>query len=131
MSGNPEAWSFPQGVAASRKAKEKQEESEQARRDASRDLAECEQAYRLALAQKIVTLTAEGAPATVAKDRARGDKEVAHLGYLRDVAKGVLDAEETRAWRHTADRKDVNEFIIWSRLVAPMGEQSEPVGRGA
>ncbi len=124
-----QAWDFFQGVAASRKAKEKQEESEQARRDASRDLAECEQAYRLALAQKIVTLTAEGAPATVAKDRARGDKEVARLGYVRDVAKGILDAEETRAWRHTADRKDVNEFIIWSRLVAPLGEQTERPGR--
>ena len=131
MSDRREAWDFFQGVEASRKAKEKQEEAEQARRDAATALAGYERAYRTALAQKIVSLIAEGKAATVARDLARGDDQVAHLGYLRDVARGVLEAEETRAWRHTSDRKDVNSFVEWSRMVAPLGEQHEPVRAAA
>lgn len=113
MSDSP--WTFPQAVAAARRASEVQKAGEQAVRDASADLAEKERQYRLALAKCIVTQHAEGAAWTVAQDLARGDRQVAELRYLRDVAKGVLDAAEQRAWRHTADRKDTLEFIEWSR----------------
>lgn len=126
-----EPWDFADAITASRKATEAQKAAEQARRDASRDLAECEQAYRLALAQRIIEVQAAGSAWTVAQDLARGDKQVAKLRYLRDIAKGVLDAAEQRAWRHTADRRDVNEFVVWSRLVAPLGEQSESAIRRA
>lgn len=124
-------WDFAEAVAAARKGHEAQREAEQVRRDASEKLAKREQAYRLALARKIVEVQAAGSAWTVAQDLARGDKDVAQLRYERDVAKGVLDAEETRAWRHTADRKDLTEFIQWSRIVAPLGETPEPGSRAA
>ena len=112
-----EPYDFPEAVAAARRAAEAQKAGEQAVRDASADLAEKERLYRLALAKRIVEVHAEGAAWTVAQDLARGDETVARLRYERDVAKGVFDAASQRAWRHTADRKDVLELIAWSRLV--------------
>jgi hypothetical protein len=125
VSGNPEAWTFDQGITASRRAKEGQEAAEAERRDTSERLASAEMAYRLALAKEITRQHADGVAWTVCQDLARGDERVAALRYERDVARGVLDAAEQRAWRHTADRKDVTEFLQWSRIVAPLGERSE------
>jgi thymidylate synthase ThyX len=106
--------------------------AEQFRRDASEALAEAERTYRVALAKRIVAVHGEGAAWTVAQDLARGDKQVADLRYDRDVAKGVLDAAETVAWRHTADRRDLSKLIDWSMRVAPDGqyEQDERAPRG-
>ena len=106
---------FPEAVAATRRAAEAQKDAEQTRREAAAELAEKERAYRMALAKEIVHQHSEGAAWTVAQDLARGSKHVADLRYERDVARGVLDAAEQRAWRHTADRKDMHEFICWSR----------------
>lgn len=108
-------YDFPDAVAAARRAAEAQKAGEQAVRDASSDLAEAERLYRVALARQIVQAHADGAAWTVAQDLARGHGPVADLRYHRDIAKGVLDAAEQRAWRHTADRKDTLEFIQWSR----------------
>lgn len=127
MSGNPEAWSFDEARNASRRAHENQSGAEQARRDAAEGLALAERLYRTNLACRIVELKAEGMPATVCQDIARGDAGVADLRYERDVRQGVLDAVEQAAWKFTADRKDVNEFVQWSRIVAPLGEQIEQV----
>ena len=126
MSGNPEAWSFHQAVEASRRGKEGQADAESARKDAMTEYALAEKLYRVELAKRIVELIAEGKPATVAKDLARGDKRVSDLGYNRDVAEGMRDIAEQRAWRHTADRKDIQELIEWSRIVAPLGQTQEP-----
>jgi hypothetical protein len=130
---NPEAWDFVTATARSRQAHENQSTAEQARRDAAEGLALAERLYRVNLARRIVELKAEGMPATVCQDLARGDKQVADLRYERDVKQGVLDAAEQAAWKFTADRKDVNEFVQWSRIVAPLGEQVEdqPVRRAA
>lgn len=106
---------FPEAVAATRRAAQAQRDAEQARRDASTTLAEAERVYRVALAKRIVEVHADGAAWTVAQDLARGDKHVADLRYARDVARGVLDAAEQRAWRHTADRRDMHELVCWSR----------------
>lgn len=108
-------YDFGEAVAAARRAAEAQKAGEQAVRDASADLAERERDFRRALARKIVEVHAGGAAWTVAQDLARGDDGVADLRYARDVAQGVLEAAQQRAWRHTADRKDVLEFINWSR----------------
>lgn len=108
-------FTFVEAIAAARRAAEAQKDAEQARRDAARDLAEKERVYRKALATQIVQEHADGAAWTVAQDLARGNSRVADLRYERDVAQGVLDAAEQRAWRHTADRKDMGEFIRWSR----------------
>lgn len=125
---NPTPWDFTEATAAARKATEAQKEAEQARRDATSSYADAERIYRMALAKRIVELHAEGCAWTVAQDVARGDKGVAQLKYLRDVAEGVKAAAEQRAWRHTSDRRDVNELIAWSRIVAPLGQQTEPAG---
>lgn len=110
-------YDFSDAVAAARRAAAAQKDGEQAVRDASAELALHEQAYRVELAKEIVRQHADGAAWTVAQDLARGAPHVADLRYRRDVAKGVLEAAQQRAWRHTADRKDVLEFITWSRLV--------------
>ena len=120
-----EAWDFHEAVRATRKAKEAQIEAEKAREAAATDLAEKELAYRKALALEIVSKNAAGAAWTVSQDLARGEPHVAQLRYERDVAQGVLDAAEQRAWRHTADRKDALALIEWSRIVSPLGEQRE------
>lgn len=125
MSEFVQPYDFAEARAKVDEASRAMKAAEQARRDASRALADAERAYRVALARKIVEVHAEGAAWTVAQDLARGDKQVADLRYLRDVAKGVLDAAETVAWRHTADRKDLAALIAWSMRVAPDG-QSEP-----
>lgn len=130
MSDNREAWDFHTALSASRKGKEGQEAAEKARGDATEAYALAERLYRMALSKRIVELIAEGKPATVARDLARGESPVADLGYERDVAEGVRDIAEQRAWRHTADRRDIQEFVQWSRIVAPLGEQ-QPVRSAA
>lgn len=112
---NESPYTFGEAVAAARRGAQAQQAGEQAVRDAAADLAEKERGYRVALARKIVEVHAGGAAWTVAQDLARGDQGVADLRYHRDVAAGVLEAAQQRAWRHTADRKDVLEFIEWSR----------------
>lgn len=126
MSTERQAWDFFQAVEASRKGKEGQAAAEAAREQAAEEYAAAERAYRRALALKIIELRAADWPATVCADLARGDEHVANLRYSRDVAEGVKDAIEQRAWRHTADRRDVTQLIEWSRIVAPLGEQREP-----
>lgn len=54
--------------------------------------AEAEQAYRVALAQKILLLRDAGFPATLIGDLARGDREVARLKLERDCAESVYDS---------------------------------------
>lgn len=119
-------YDFGEAVNAARRAAEAQKAGEHAVRDAAADLAEKERAYRVALARRIVEVHADGAAWTVAQDLARGDQAVADLRYHRDVAAGVLEAAQQRAWRHTADRKDVLEFIHWSR-VRELAENGGPV----
>jgi multidrug efflux pump subunit AcrA (membrane-fusion protein) len=108
-------YTFPEAVAAARRAAESQRAGEQAVRDAAEQAAEAERQYRRALAQQIVTVHAEGAAWTVAQDLARGAQHVADLRYARDVQAGVLEAAQQRAWRHSADRKDMVQFIEWSK----------------
>ena len=116
-------------ISLARRAAEYQRDGEQAVRDASQQLAESERAYRLAMATEIVRQHAAGVAWTVAKDLARGEKKVADARYDRDVKKGIFDAAEQRAWRHTADRKDVLAVIEWSKrrdLAEGCGEDREP-----
>lgn len=124
-------YDFGQARTAVQTASEAMKAAEQFRRDASKDLAEAERTYRVALARKIVEVHGDGSAWTVSQDLARGDKAVADLRYERDVAKGVLDAAETVAWRHTADRRDLSKLIDWSMRVAPDGQTEEPVMRRA
>lgn len=118
---------------AERLAAAQQEGGEGTLRDASKELAEKERAYRLALAQAITTLRAEGNAATVCADLARGDKQVADLRYHRDVAQGVLDAAQQAAWRFAANRKAVGRITEWSarREIAEHGGPDSRLGLAA
>lgn len=55
--------------------------------DRGKEEAEAERQYRMKKAEKILTLKAEGVPATLCHDIVNGDKEVADLRFKRDVAR--------------------------------------------
>lgn len=74
-------------------------------------------AYQMALAKKILELKAAGQPSTYLLELARGDEDVARLRFEKDVAEGVKDAAQSALWRHSADRKDLREFLQWSKTV--------------
>lgn len=113
MSGQP--YDFDQARAAAAQASRAQHESEKNVREAARDFAVKEEAYRIALAKEIVRQHAEEKVAwTVAPDLARGNVEVARLRRERDISEGVREAMEQACWRRTADRKDTQMFCQWS-----------------
>lgn len=88
--------------------------------------AEAEQAYRIALADKIVRLHADdGVAWTVAQDVARGDERVAFLRRERDVAEGMKDAAEQLSWKSSADRRGVERLGEWSMRVNLGGDWPE------
>lgn len=119
------AWDFQEAYNASEAAKSSQRECQERKKVAHENLAKKEQTYRVALALAITRYHAKGTAWTVCGDMARGEKEIAQLRFERDVAKGIVAAAEEEAWQHTADRKDVQEFITWSRIVAPLGQQQQ------
>lgn len=101
---------------AAHRASEQQRAVEDRIRTASRDLAETERQYRLALTTKILELHAQDGVAWTACDViARGEKNVAELRYKRDVAKGVLEAAQQQAYTYAADRRDLHRLIEWSQ----------------
>jgi hypothetical protein len=122
---NAEPWDFADAYAAYRSASQAQANAEKGVIAAATQYAAKEQAYRMALAKKIMQCKAEGASWSAAQDLARGDREVSQLRYERDVQAGVKLAAEEAVWRAKDDRKDAGRFIDWSRMVAPLGEQRE------
>jgi hypothetical protein len=102
--------------AAAHKASEQQRAIEDSIRNASRDLAEAERQYRLALTLRILHLHSQDGVAWTACDvMARGDKKVADLRYKRDIAKGVLESVTQQGFRYGADRRDLHRLIEWSQ----------------
>lgn len=125
MSAHVQPYSFDEARTAITTASQNMKNAEQFLRDAFEKAAAAERAYRVALAETIVQLHADGAAWTVCQDLARGEKKVADLRYARDVAEGVKEAAQSATWRHTADRKDLGKLVDWSMRVAPDG-QAEP-----
>lgn len=120
MSDNP--FTFGEARTAAHQASLRQVESERARRDAAEDAAAKELTYRRLLSQRIVTLHAEGVAWTAAGDIARGDDDVSTARYQRDVAAGVLGAQEAAQYRLQADRRVLERLVDWSmrrELAAP------------
>jgi hypothetical protein len=108
-------WDFDQARAAARQASISQRTAEDFIRDAFKTFALAEESYRLALAQKIVEIHAEGTAWSATADLARGDKTVARLKRDRDIAEGVVEAAKQAGWRASKDRDDVAAFIGWSQ----------------
>lgn len=125
LGGVREPFDFVAAVAAHREASEAQYRAERFLAEKSREAAEAERCYREALAVTITRLQAGGKPATVARDLARGDKHVAGLLLARMVAEGLREAAAQSIWRHTADRRDLEQFLDWSKRASflDLGEQ--------
>lgn len=123
-------YSFGEARAAIERASVAQRNAEDRIREAYRDYGEAERAYRKALAVRITELRAEGTPATACADLARGDKHVADLRYRRDVFEGVREAAKSAVWRHTADRRELEQLVDWSRRVSPDGQYSDELAPG-
>jgi hypothetical protein len=99
------------------RASRAQLDTEQQLRDAYKAYAAAERAYRQALAEEILKLRAGGTAITIAQDLARGEAHVSDLRYARDVADGVREAARQAAFRHAADRRELEQLIDWSRRV--------------
>ncbi len=60
----------------------------------SKDLAQKEYTYRMALSKRLTELRAEGQPVTHLADIARGEPNIAELRLNRDIAKGLYDSSQ-------------------------------------
>lgn len=111
-------WTIDQARQAANLASAQQKGAETTLKEAGAALAEAERAYRVALAQTILRLKAEGVAWTVCQDIARGDtKTVADLRFKRDLADAVYEAAKAALWRLNSDRRDVHQFATWSMRV--------------
>lgn len=91
--------------------------------DAAADFAQAEKNYREALAIEMVTLhDKQGVAWSAAGDLARGDGKVAELRRKRDVAQGVKEAAEQRAWQASANRRSLEQLVDWSKRVNAWGD---------
>jgi hypothetical protein len=60
---------------------------------------------------------------------AKGDQSIADLRYERDVALGVREAARQAVYRHSANRRDLEELVDWSKrrdLAEGYGNAPEP-----
>lgn len=114
-------YDYSEARSAVERASRAQQASEQAIRDAYKQYAAAESAYRQALAEEIMRIRSEGWAMTVAQDLARGEKRVADLRLRRDVADGVREASRQAAFRHAADRRELEQLIAWSSRVELSG----------
>lgn len=113
-----EPMDFVNAVMEHRLASEAQHRAEQFLSEKIKEHGECTAAFRKALAAEIVVKKSEGHPATLCKELARGDARVAELESAMLVAEGMVEAAKQSIWRHTADRKDLEQFLDWSKRAA-------------
>jgi hypothetical protein len=119
---------FADAVMEHRLATEAQHRAEQFLTTKAKEVGQCERDYREGLAKKILEMEREH-PATLAKDLARGDAEIAGLEFQRIVAEGLREAAQQSIWRHTADRRDLEQFLEWSKRASFLDTQSQPEHR--
>lgn len=117
-------WDFDQARDHARTASSEQKAAEGFVKDAYKQFAQKEEAYRVALAKEIVRKhDQDGVAWSVAPDLARGEPAVARLRRERDIAEGVKEAASQVTWRRAADRRDTERFVTWSMRAS---FQSEP-----
>lgn len=112
MSESP--FTFGEAKDRINQAKAQQTAAESNVRDAYQKFGLARRAYQAALAAKILELRVSGTAATLCPDLARGDQQVAHLRFQKDVAEGVMEAAKSAVWRHTADRRELEQLVAWS-----------------
>jgi hypothetical protein len=107
-------YTFGEAKDAATRASAAQRATEDGIRSAYRTFAEADRAYRVALAQKILELRADGVAWSSTSDLARGDKDVARLKVQSLIAEGVKEAASQAGWRASKDRDDTAGLIAWS-----------------
>jgi hypothetical protein len=86
-------------------------------------MAQAEQNYNIAYAEKLLKLKMDGEPVTTAKDLAKGDKEVAKLRYAYVGAEGAFNACRERI-------KDLRSAIeTYRSLLSWMKAEMEMAGK--
>lgn len=123
---NPDPYDFAGAKRAAARWSRDMSAAAEWRASSAETAAAAEQAYRVALARRIVELhDQEGVAWTVAQDVARGDAKVAQLRHDRDVAEGVREAAELLGWKTSGDGRRLDRLIDWSMRVAPDGQTDE------
>lgn len=103
-------------------------------REAFKTFGQARRAYQTALAQKILEFRSNKVAATICAELARGDEHVADLRFKKDVAEGVMEAARAAVWRHTADRRELEQLVDWSlrrEMAEGYGQQPQWTGQAA
>ncbi|WP_427340630.1 hypothetical protein [Caloranaerobacter sp. DY30410] len=77
--------------------------------------AEAEQAYRIALAKKMLELKTEGMSVSLINDLARGDKIVAELKMQRDISESLYDACREKIKDLRVEIDIMRSMLTWER----------------
>ena len=125
-----EPMDYQTAVEVMRVESEHQKEAESQLAKHHRSLADAEKRYREAVAKRIIEKRAEKHAANLCKELARGDSDIAQLGYERDLAIGMVDAAQQSIWRHTANRRDLEHFIDWSKRASFLDMEGRSEGHG-
>jgi len=83
--------------------------------------ADAKEAYAVALKQKLLALRARGEPVSLAKDLARGDRNVAQLEKHMIVAEGIMKACKESMEDIRSDQDGLRSLLSW--LKAEMQSQ--------
>lgn len=83
--------------------------------------ADAKEAYAVALKQKLLALRAKGEPVSLAKDLARGDRNVAQLEKHMIVAEGIMKACKESMEDIRSDQDGLRSLLSW--LKAEMQSQ--------
>ena len=110
-------WDFNACRNAAKNADLAQRDGEAAFQEANEVFAWAVAAYRVELAKETLKLRADGMPATLVPDLAKGNERISSLRLERDIAKGLLDAANHAMWRHNATRRDVQRFVDYSLAI--------------
>lgn len=108
-------WDFAEAVKRSEDARTEQERVEGEVKTAFKMYATAERTYVVALARRMWELKRDGIAITACERLAKGDPSIAALRELRDEAEGLKETAKMAAWRATADRRDVEALIDWSK----------------
>lgn len=77
--------------------------------------AEAEQAYRVALAKRILELKTDGMSVSLINDLSRGDKTVAELKMQRDIAESMYDACREKIKDLRSEIDIMRSILTWER----------------
>ena len=123
---NPNPYDYAEAKRAIARASRDQADAARWRAETAKAFGDAEKTYRVALANKIVALKAEGIPATVCLDIARGDQAIAELKMKARVQEGLREAAEGLQWQSSANRRALEQLVDWSLRVAPDGQYEAP-----